>query len=108
MDSEQPKAGIFAYRQRMNDLMKNFRAETPNDFRLPRRIRRLGQMVYNLWWTWNPDAQRLFVHIDRDLWERTQHNPVRFLRQVKRAKLNAVTQDRYYLKTRPYGLRILF
>jgi starch phosphorylase len=77
--------------------MKNFRAETPNDFRLPRRIRRLGQMVYNLWWTWNPDAQWLFIHIDRDLWERTQHNPVRFLRQVKRAKLNAVTQDRYYL-----------
>jgi starch phosphorylase len=81
----------------MDYLMKNFRAETPNDFRLPRRIRRLGQMVYNLWWTWNQDAQWLFIHIDRDLWERTQHNPVRFLRQVKRAKLNAVTQDRYYL-----------
>ncbi len=77
--------------------MKNFRAETPNHFSLPRRIRRLGQMVYNLWWTWNPDAQRLFIHIDRDLWERTYHNPVRFLRQVERAKLNAVTYDRYYL-----------
>jgi starch phosphorylase len=77
--------------------MKNFRAETPNDFRVPRRIRRLGQMVYNLWWTWNPDAQRLFIRIDRDLWERVNHNPVRFLRKVERAKLNAVTQDRYYL-----------
>ncbi len=77
--------------------MKNFKAEIPNHFRLPRRIRRLGNIVYNLWWTWNPDAQRLFVHIDRDLWERTHHNPVRFLRQVERAKLNAVTQDRYYL-----------
>jgi starch phosphorylase len=77
--------------------MKNFKAEIPNKFRLPRRIRRLGMIVYNLWWTWNPDAQRLFDHIDRDLWERTHHNPVRFLRQVERAKLNAVTQDRYYL-----------
>ena len=77
--------------------MKNFRTETPNHFSLPRRIRRLGQIVYNLWWTWNPDAQRLFVHIDRDLWERVNHNPVRFLHQVERAKLNAATQDRYYL-----------
>ncbi len=77
--------------------MKNFRAETPNHFSLPRRIRRLGQMVYNLWWTWNPDAQRLFIYIDRDLWERTYHNPVRFLRSVERAKLNAATQDRHYL-----------
>jgi starch phosphorylase len=77
--------------------MKNFKAEIPNQFRLPRRIRRLGMIVYNLWWTWNPDAQRLFDHIDRDLWERTHHNPVRFLRQVERAKLNAVTQDRFYL-----------
>lgn len=77
--------------------MKNFRAETPNHFNVPRRIRRLGDMVYNLWWTWNPDAQRLFFRIDPDLWERVYHNPVRFLRQVERSKLNAVTQDRYYL-----------
>ena len=77
--------------------MKNFRAETPNEFNLPRRIRRLGKMAYNLWWTWNPDAQRMFIRIDPELWESTYHNPVRFLRQVERAKLNAVTYDRYYL-----------
>ncbi len=77
--------------------MKDFRAEIPNHFSLPRRIRRLGQLVYNLWWTWNPDSQRLFLLIDRDLWERTYHNPVLFLRQVERARLNAVTYDRYYL-----------
>lgn len=78
--------------------MDHFRAEMPNQFRLPRRIRRLGELVYNLWWTWNPDAQRLFSGIDKDLWERTYHNPVRFLRQVARARLNAVTYDRHYLE----------
>ena len=31
------------------------------------------------------------------LWERVYHNPVAFLRQVERATLNAVTNDRYYL-----------
>ena len=24
---------------------------------LPRRVRRLGEIAYNLWWTWSPEAQ---------------------------------------------------
>ncbi len=69
----------------------------PNHFSLPQRIVRLGELAYNLWWTWNPDVQRLYKRIDSDLWERTSHNPVQFLRNVERAKLNAVTHDSYYL-----------
>ena len=78
--------------------MELFRAEKPNHFSLPRRIRRLGELVYNLWWTWNPDAQRLFSRIDKQLWEQTYHNPVLFLRHVERPRLNAATNDRYYLE----------
>ncbi len=78
--------------------MDQFRAKIPNHFSLPRRINRLGELVYNLWWVWNKDAQRLFALIDQDLWERTYHNPVRFLRQVERVHLNAVTHDRHYLE----------
>ena len=70
---------------------------TPNHFSLPRRIERLGELAYNLWWTWNPDVQRLYKRIDSDLWEETTHNPIQFLRKVERAKLNAVTHDSYYL-----------
>ena len=77
--------------------MELYRAQIPNHFSLPHRINRLGELAYNLWWTWNPDAQRLFLRIDRDLWERTNHNPVCFLRQVERSRLNAVTNNRYYL-----------
>ena len=77
--------------------MKSFRAQPANHFSLPRRIHRLGELAYNLWWTWNPDAQRLFSRIDHDFWERTYHNPVLFLRQIERAHLNAVAQDRAYL-----------
>jgi len=69
----------------------------PNHFSLPQRIVRLGELAYNLWWTWNPDVQQLYKRIDSDFWEQTSHNPVRFLRNVERAKLNAVTHDSYYL-----------
>jgi len=77
--------------------MEHFRAEVPNHFSLPKRISRLGELVYNLWWVWHPEAQRLFSNIDEDLWERTYHNPVCFFHQVKRARLNAVTHDKHYL-----------
>lgn len=77
--------------------MKSFKAQPINQFSLPRRLQRLGELAYNLWWTWKPDAQRLFSHIDKALWETTYHNPVQFLRQVERAQLNAVAQDRHYL-----------
>jgi hypothetical protein len=56
--------------------MKKYFRETPNHFSLPRRIQRLGELAYNMWWVWNPDAQRLFSQIDRPLWERIYHNPV--------------------------------
>jgi starch phosphorylase len=85
--------------------MKSFRAEPQNQFSLPRRIRRLGELAYNLWWTWNPSAQRLFSQIDKELWERTYHNPIQFLRHVERVHLNAVAQDRYYLDSYDRVLR---
>lgn len=69
----------------------------PNHFSLPRRLSRLSELAYNLWWTWNPEAQMLFSFIDKLLWERLSHNPIAFLRQVERARLNAVTSDRNYL-----------
>lgn len=71
--------------------------DIPNHFSLPRRINRLSHLTYNQWWVWHPDAQRLFISIDRDLWERVYHNPVAFMRKVERARLNAVTNDRYFL-----------
>jgi starch phosphorylase len=77
--------------------MEHIITEIPNHFSLPRRINRLSELAYNLWWVWNPDAQVLFSQIDKALWERVYHNPVVFLRQVERARLNAVTFDRYYL-----------
>ncbi len=33
-----------------------------------------------------------------ELWERTYHNPVIFLRKVQRSRLNAATNNRYYLE----------
>ena len=77
--------------------MTTFRSKLKNHFDLPRRISRLGELSYNLWWTWNPYAQRLFNRIDNALWERVNHNPHRLLHMVQRRVLNAAAQDAVYL-----------
>ena len=76
--------------------MNSFHAKPPNHFDLPRRIDRLRELTYNLWWTWQPDAQRLFNRLDSELWERVAHNPIRFLREIERAVLNEAVQDKRY------------
>jgi len=77
----------------MNDVVR----EKPIKFDIPRRIKRLGELAFNLWWVWNPEAQQLFKYIDDLLWEESYHNPIVFLRDVDRARLNAAVDDRYFL-----------
>lgn len=64
---------------------------------IPERIGRLHELAYNLWWSWTPEALHLYSVLDPDLWERTCHNPVKFLRAVAQEKLDAATADEEYL-----------
>ncbi len=65
---------------------------------LPPRLARLGELAYNLWWTWQPDARRLFEDIEPVTWERVYHNPVRFLREVSAEALRAASENRDYAR----------
>ncbi len=67
-------------------------------FNLPARIARLGELAYNVWWSWNPDASALFQYLDKTLWELTQNNPVRLLRQIAPAKLDSAAADAAFLR----------
>jgi starch phosphorylase len=75
-----------------------FIAKPSQKFDLPKRITRLGELAYNLWWTWQPEAVRLFGRLDYDLWERLGHNPIRFLQEIGRARLSQAAKDREYLE----------
>ena len=77
--------------------MTTFRSKLPNHFDLPRRINRLGELAYNLWWTWQPEAVRVFRRLDYDLWESLGHNPIQLLREIGRPWLNQLADDKEYL-----------
>ena len=48
------------------------------DIELPPEMERLRDLAYDLWWSWSPQATRLFTWIDPDHWRR-YHNPVQLL-----------------------------
>ena len=68
------------------------------NFNLPARIQRLGELAYNVWWSWNPDASALFKYLDKTLWELTQNNPVKLLRQLAPARLESAAADPAFLR----------
>lgn len=65
---------------------------------IPKRITRLRDLAYNLWWAWHPEAQDLYAQIDPDLWELVYHNPVKFLREVRQRRLNQAAGNPTYLR----------
>ena len=58
----------------------------------------LREMAHNLWWTWEPDARRLFRHLDTQLWDRTNHNPIRMLQLSRQARLLELAADDDYIR----------
>lgn len=52
------------------------------DIELPPDTSHLRELAYDLWWSWSPQATRLFAWIDPDHWRR-YHNPVQLLINVE-------------------------
>ena len=61
--------------------------------RNPDSLQRLEDVAYNLFWTWSPKAQRLFSQLDPELWEATEHNPVRLLEESENLEAAAGDED---------------
>ncbi|PLS85200.1 MAG: alpha-glucan phosphorylase [Actinobacteria bacterium] len=51
--------------------------------RVPENLSRLPELARNILWTWRPETQELFSRLDPELWEKTEHNPVRLLRETE-------------------------
>jgi starch phosphorylase len=66
--------------------------------RLPEVLEPLRELAHNLWWTWEPDARRLFRHLDTELWDRTNHNPIRMLQLSRQARLLELSADDEYIR----------
>ncbi len=64
---------------------------------LPKELECLRELAYNLYWVWSHDLMELFIRLDPDLWERTNHNPVLMLGTIRQERLNTSARDDAYL-----------
>ena len=62
--------------------------------KLPQELKVLEEIAHNLWWVWNYEATELFTSIDKELWQKTEKNPVLFLQLLPYKKLEAITKDK--------------
>ena len=64
---------------------------------VPEKLQGLNELAYNIWTLWNYDATGLFRRLDAELWESTNHNPVKLLSLVSQEKLAAAAADEGFL-----------
>ncbi|MGC9523378.1 MAG: alpha-glucan family phosphorylase, partial [Anaerolineae bacterium] len=64
----------------------------------PERIAGLKDVAYNLWWSWHPDAQRLFRSLSHQAWRDSDGNPIEMLRILPAEVLAAAAHDEAFLK----------
>jgi len=62
--------------------------------RMPQELKCLEEIAYNLWWVWNYEATEIFSTIDKELWNKTEANPVLFLQRLSQSRLQAITEDK--------------
>ena len=67
-----------------------------HDFNLPAELAGLGDLAYNLWWTWSPRAQALFTRINPSAWAR-HRNSIAVLRYSDQARWAELTADEDFM-----------
>jgi starch phosphorylase len=60
---------------------------------LPPSIARLGELAYNLMWSWDHSIRGIFRRLDPALWKASNHNPVWLLSRIPQATLERAASD---------------
>jgi hypothetical protein len=51
----------------------------------------------NLYFSWQHEIEEFFAQIDRELWEKSEHNPVWFLNHLPQGTLEELAEDEFFL-----------
>ena len=60
---------------------------------LPEKLKSLMALAYNLRWCWDHSSIDLIRRLDRDLWEKVNHNPVVMLQSLDQHRLEQLVED---------------
>ena len=65
--------------------------------KLPERLQPLKDLAHNLYFSWHHEVEDFFAQMDRELWEKSEHNPVLFLNHLPQGMLEELAEDEFFL-----------
>ena len=66
---------------------------------LPDNLKKLNDLAYNLWWSWNYEARELFIEIaGEEKWHEYNENPVHILQILPLDRLNQFSNDPLFVE----------
>ena len=60
---------------------------------IPAELKKLDELSRNLWWTWNVEGRDLFRSVDRELFTKTDQNPIEMLQRLPYERLKELAKD---------------
>jgi len=63
----------------------------------PENLKRLYELAYNLWCSWNYEAVNLFYRIDAKRFRDMHHNPVQLLLSLPAERIHELSHDKGFL-----------
>jgi starch phosphorylase len=82
--------------------------ESPPGFPdFPRSLARIGELAYDLWWSWTYQAREVFRQLDYSLWRLTAHNPVKMLRMIAPDQVAAKASDPAFMAQYGHAIMLL-
>ncbi|MFW9929126.1 MAG: alpha-glucan family phosphorylase [Candidatus Thorarchaeota archaeon] len=66
--------------------------------KVPEQLKGLIDLAYNLWWSWNYNARKLWRELDEPLWHSTRHNPVKILLNIDINRLNTKAKNSHFME----------
>ncbi|MFO7810732.1 MAG: alpha-glucan family phosphorylase, partial [Candidatus Delongbacteria bacterium] len=64
---------------------------------VPNALKPLYEVSYNMWATWDKEAERLFRRINPELFRSVKHNPVEFLHKLPFEEMEKLAEDSGFL-----------
>lgn len=65
---------------------------------LPIPLKPLKELAFNLWWSWNIDAEDLFKEIDPEKWDKIERNPVLLLEDLSLEEITKLSKNKRFIE----------
>jgi starch phosphorylase len=77
--------------------LPEIKTRAPERIQLPLQFSRLRDIAYNLWWTWTPQARKLFNGMDSGCWARYR-NPIELLIDMDRQRWHELAGSEEFIR----------